>query len=49
MSCCFQRHGKVRANASKISCACSVTFSPMLSVLLRIIFVSELRRVRACQ
>ena len=31
MTWSFHRHGSVRANASKISCACSVTFSPMLS------------------
>ena len=28
----FHLHGSVRARASKISCASSVTFSPMLSV-----------------
>ena len=44
----FHLHGNVRAKASKISCACSVTFSPMLSVCIVIIKERERERER-CQ
>ena len=42
----FHLHGNVRANASKISCASSVTFSPMLSVCIVIVIVKERERER---
>ena len=44
----FHLHGNVRAKASKISCASSVTFSPMLSVCIVIIKERERERER-CQ
>ena len=40
----FHLHGNVRANASNISCASSVTFSPMLSVC--IVIITERERER---
>lgn len=42
----FHLHGSVRAKASKISCASSVTFSPMLSVCIVIVIVKERERER---
>ena len=42
----FHLHGNVRANASKISCASSVTFSPMLSVCVVIVKERERERER---
>ena len=45
----FHLHGNVRAKASKISCASSVTFSPMLSVCVVIVKERERERERGCQ
>ena len=46
----FHLHGNVRAKASKISCASSVTFSPMLSVCIVIDIIKERERERErCQ
>ena len=42
----FHLHGNVRANASNISCASSVTFSPMLSVCVVIVKERERERER---
>ena len=42
----FHLHGNVRAKASKISCASSVTFSPMLSVCVVIVKERERERER---
>ena len=42
----FHLHGNVRAKASNISCASSVTFSPMLSVCIVIIKERERERER---
>ena len=46
MSWFFHLHGNVRAKASKISCASSVTFSPMLSVCIVIVKERERERER---
>ena len=42
----FHLHGNVRANASNISCASSVTFSPMLSVCVVVVKERERERER---
>ena len=42
----FHLHGNVRAKASNISCASSVTFSPMLSVCVVIVKERERERER---
>jgi len=42
----FHLHGNVRAKASKISCASSVTFSPMLSVCVVVVKQRERERER---